>query len=310
VLPPATFLPSGWLTGGKALRPTVSSAPEFGTPQCYSRGTERHDVSQNMDIYEALIASGIFSRTNPATVAVLSKQLKAEHFPSGCVVNAQRDFNGRLYLIISGKAKIVYRHLAGAEIVLTILGPTQIFGAKTLFDPDSSGFSITMLTEVVAVPIERDLLLGWIAEHPEIGEQLLRLFARWAEHTMNSVFDLAFAGAESRVARHLLLLSQRFGCRDGDVVRVEHDLTQKDFYVLVGVTSEAVRATLRDFEARGWIRMEENSVLIVDAQALRSVQKMNGQLATRADLDETVTLSRSRAGEQFLRSLTSASPPR
>jgi hypothetical protein len=54
-----------------------------------------------------------------------------------------------------------------------------------------------------------------------------------------------------------------------------------DFSRLVGVDPKAIRAALRDFEDRRWIRFEGNSVVIVDAEALASVRPMRVPEACR-----------------------------
>jgi CRP/FNR family cyclic AMP-dependent transcriptional regulator len=223
------------------------------------------------DVRQALIASGLFSRTSTDAVEALSKQVKSEQFTARCVVGTHGDFGGRTYVIISGKVMVSYRRPDGCEVVLKILGPGEIFGAITLFDPDSQETSVTTLTEVGAVRIERDQLLRWMAELPEVSDQVLRLFARWANAATNRFIDFAYADAQERIASRLLFLRRRFGRREGDVVRVVHDLTLKDFSLLAGVPAKAIVATLRDFADRGWIRLEDDSVLIVDGQALASV---------------------------------------
>jgi CRP/FNR family transcriptional regulator, cyclic AMP receptor protein len=65
-------------------------------------------------------------------------------------------------------------------------------------------------------------------------------------------------------------------------VRVVHDLTLEDFSLLVSVAPKAVCGVLREFENRGWIRLEYNSVVIVDAHALSSVPRANILEASRA----------------------------
>jgi CRP/FNR family transcriptional regulator, cyclic AMP receptor protein len=227
------------------------------------------------DAHQALIASGIFSRTSPEVVAAVSEQLHPEHFSAGHVMGAQSDFGGCVYVIISGKVKVSYRRSGGGEIVLKILGPSEIFGAITLFDPGPQDMSMTTLTEVLAVPIARDQLLTWMVERPEVCDQVLRLFARWVKAMTNSLGDLAFADAQARVANRLLLLRKRFGQQDGDVVRVVHDLTADDFSRLAGVDPETIGATLRGFEANGWIRLEGDSIVIVDGQALSQVWQVS-----------------------------------
>lgn len=222
-------------------------------------------------VYEALIGSGIFAKTDPAVVAGLTLQLKPRRLPPGLVVDAGRDFGGYIYVIVSGKVNLVYRHADGFELGLTVFGPSQIIGAKTLFDPDSHGCILVALTEVIVVPIAQDQLLRWLYEHPEIGEQLLRLFARWAKETGNMLVDFALADARARTTSRLLVLSRRFGHREEDVVRVKHDMALRDFALMVGAAPHVVDATLHDFVERGWIRLEDRDVVIVDAEALKSV---------------------------------------
>ncbi|CNJ69900.1 Crp/Fnr family transcriptional regulator [Mycobacterium tuberculosis] len=84
--------------------------------------------------------------------------------------------------------------------------------------------------------------------------------------------DFAFADTRERIASRLLSLRKRFGRREGDVVRVVHDLTLKEFARLVGVEPRTTVAVLRDFEQRGWIRLEDNSVVIAEGQALASLR--------------------------------------
>jgi CRP/FNR family transcriptional regulator, cyclic AMP receptor protein len=227
------------------------------------------------DAHRALIASGIFSRTDHEVVTALSEQLHPERFSAGHVMGAQSDFGGCVYVIVSGKVKVSYQRSGGGEIVLKILGPSEIFGAITLFDPGPQDMSMTTLTEVVAVPIAREQLLTWMVERPEVCDQVLRLFARWVKAMTNSLGDLAFADAQARIANRLLLLRKRFGQQDGDVVRVVHDLTTDDFSRLAGVDPETIGATLRGFEANGWIRLEGDSIVIVDGHALSQVWQVS-----------------------------------
>jgi CRP/FNR family cyclic AMP-dependent transcriptional regulator len=101
------------------------------------------------------------------------------------------------------------------------------------------------------------------------------LFARWVKAMTDSLVDFAFADAQGRIASRLLLLKKRFGRQEGEVVRVVHDLTAADFSHLAGVDPETVGATLRGFEANGWIRLEDLSIVIVDGHALSQVRQIS-----------------------------------
>jgi CRP/FNR family transcriptional regulator, cyclic AMP receptor protein len=224
------------------------------------------------DVCQALLASGMFSKTDPAALSRWCEQLEPVRFPPGHVVGARGDFGGRLYVIVSGKVKVSYRRPGGAETMLTVLGSYEIFGGVQLFDPAACETSVTTLTEVLAVPIGRSYLLMWMAECSEFSGQVLRLFARWAKETTNALTDFAFADVQGRVASRLLWLRKRFGRREGEVVRIVHDLTLEDFSRLVGLSPELIGNTLREFEDRGWIHLDDKSVVVVDSQALASVR--------------------------------------
>jgi CRP-like cAMP-binding protein len=107
-----------------------------------------------------------------------------------------------------------------------------------------------------------------MADRPEVAEQLLRLLARRLRRTNNKLTDQIFTDVPGRVAKQLLLLAQQFGIREGDGLRVAHDLTQEEIAQLVGASREATNHALSTFADRGWIRWESHEVLILDAENL------------------------------------------
>ena len=233
------------------------------------------DLSQRAcEVYDevrrALLQSGLFGTADADSVSELIGHLRPVRFPSGHVVFAQGDPGSCLYLIASGKVKIAYQHTDGRRLVTNIVGDSDVFGEVTPFDDGTREFTATTVTEVCAVAIERDQLLAWMAEFPEISHQMMRLMARHVEVT-NSMVDYVFADPRYRVARRLLSLSKRFGRREGDIVRVAHDLTSDEISQFAGVAPETADATLRDFRDRGWIRLDDKRLDIVDAQELAAV---------------------------------------
>ena len=231
----------------------------------------RDSVEERNSAYRALISSGVFAKTEPAVVAAWSEQLKPVRFPRGHIIVDDGAVGGCLYIVMSGKVKVSLRRSDECEIVLNILGPADIFGAIALFGANSRELCVIALTEVHAVPIGRDQFRAWMSERPEIGVQMLRLLARWAKMMTECLVDFASADTQARLASRLLFLRKRFGWQDGDGVRVVHDMTPDDFSLLAGVAPDAIGPILRDFECRGWIRLEADSVIFVDTEALRAL---------------------------------------
>src|SRR6202171_3805728 len=240
--------------------------------------TQQHKRG-NVD--EILARAGIFQGVEPTAVSALTKQLQPVDFPRGHTVFAEGEPGDRLYIIISGKVKIGRRSPDGRENLLTIMGPSDMFGELSIFDPGPRTSSATTITEVRAVSMDRDALRAWIADRPEIAEQLLRVLARRLRRTNNNLADLIFTDVPGRVAKQLLQLPQRFGTQEGGALRVTHDLTQEEIAQLVGASRETVNKALADFAHRGWIRLEGKSVLISDSERRGALEAVERQGTSR-----------------------------
>jgi len=217
---------------------------------------------------ETLSRAGIFQGVEPNTVSALTKQLQPVDFPRGHTVFAQGEPGDRLYILISGKVKIGNRSPDGQENLLAIMGPSDMFGEMSLFDPGPRTSSATTITKVRAVSMDRAALRAWIAQRPEIAEQLLRVLARRLRRTNNNLADLIFTDVSGRVAKQLLQLAQRFGAQEDGTLRVTHDLTQEEIAQLVGASRESVNKALAEFAHRGWIRIDDKTVWICDSERL------------------------------------------
>jgi CRP/FNR family cyclic AMP-dependent transcriptional regulator len=231
-------------------------------------GNEASCAGERGRVTSAIVVERLGGSREPSAASALTKQLQPVDFPSGHTVFAQGEPGDRLYIIISGKVKIGNRSPDGQETLLTIMGPSDMFGEMSLFDPGPRTSSATTITEVRAVSMDRDALRTWIADRPEIAEQLLRVLSRRLRRTNNNLADLIFTDVPGRVAKQLLALAQRFGTQEDGALRVTHDLTQEEIAQLVGASRESVNKALAEFAHRGWIRLDVKTIWIRDAERL------------------------------------------
>ncbi len=105
---------------------------------------------------EVLARAGIFQGVEPSAVAALVKQLQPVDFPRGHVIFNEGEPGDRLYIIVSGKVKLGRRSPDGRENLLTIMGPSDMFGELSIFDPGPRTSTATTVTEVRAVSMDRD----------------------------------------------------------------------------------------------------------------------------------------------------------
>jgi CRP/FNR family transcriptional regulator, cyclic AMP receptor protein len=225
-------------------------------------------TTAHRDVQSELMASGIFEKTDPEVVAALAKSVQRFCFPPRQVVFNQGDGDSCLYLIARGKVKVVHRRGDDRELLISVVGPRDIFGEVAAFDRGPREYTAITITEVCAIALDSDQFTAWLTAYPEIGHQILRLLARRVNVISSCLVDLLLEDPAHRLAKRILLLTKRFGVRIGDVVRVEHDLTMRELAQFAGVVPERIGATLRDLENGGWIRLEDQRIEIVDAHGL------------------------------------------
>jgi len=174
----------------------------------------------------------------------------------------------RLYIIEEGKIKLGSSSGDGRENLLAILGPGEMFGELSLFDPGPRSLSASAVSDSVLYELEHSALVRVIEERPAVAKHLLTALARRLRRTNEALADLVFSDVPGRVAKALLDLSTRFGERVDEGIRVAHDLTQEELAQLVGASRETVNKALADFAGRGWVRREGRAVVLLDIDRL------------------------------------------
>jgi CRP/FNR family transcriptional regulator, cyclic AMP receptor protein len=175
----------------------------------------------------------------------------------------------RLYVVLDGKIKLTRAAADGRENLLSVLGPGEMFGELSLFDPRPRTSSASAVTDATVAALAHDALRAWLPGRPDVSMHMLQSMARRLRRANDVVADLVFTDVPGRVAKNLLDLADRFGEQERDGLHVHHDLTQEELAQLVGASRETVNKALADFAARGWLQISARSVLILDTERLR-----------------------------------------
>src|SRR5574342_545543 len=217
---------------------------------------------------EIMARSGIFQGVDPDAAEALAKDLETVEVRKGEVVFNEGEPGDSLYIVLSGKIKHGPKSSDGRQNLIAVMGPSDMMGELSLFDPGPRTATATAVVDSRLARLRKNALRPWLTNRPEIAEQLLRVLARRLRRTNDALADLIFTDVPGRVAKNMLQMAGRFGTRDGGVLRITHDLTQEELAQLVGASRETVNKALADFAARGWIRLDGQSVIVLDPERL------------------------------------------
>jgi CRP/FNR family cyclic AMP-dependent transcriptional regulator len=217
---------------------------------------------------DVLRQAPLFRALDDEAATALRASMTDSRLRRGDVLFREGDAGDKLYIVTEGKVKLGRTSADGRENLLAILGPGQMFGELSLFDPGPRSATVTAVTDTTFSSLSHEDLLRWLEGRPAVARGLLTQLAGRLRRANDVVADLVFSDVPGRVAKALLDLADRFGRTADDGVHVHHDLTQEELAQLVGASRETVNKALADFAGRGWLRLEARAVILLDVERL------------------------------------------
>jgi CRP-like cAMP-binding protein len=217
---------------------------------------------------EVVRRAPLFTALDEAAAVSLRASMDTVKIAKGSILFKEGDDGEHLYVIVDGKLKLGTSSGDGRENLLSILGPGEMFGELSLFDPGPRTSTATAVTDAKLLSLSHEKVIPWLKQNPEVSLQLLTRLSQRLRRTNEAVGDLVFSDVPGRVAKALIDLGDRFGKTTPEGLLVNHDLTQEELAQLVGASRETVNKALADFAGRGWLKLDGRSVLITDVERL------------------------------------------
>lgn len=221
------------------------------------------------EVNEVLRKAPLFEALDEEDTGALRSSVSEVRLGRGQTLFNEGDEGDRLYVILSGKVKLTRTAMDGRENLLGVLGPSEMFGELSLFDPRPRTASAVAVTDSVLAGLGHDDLRPFLSSRPHVSLQLLKALAARLRRTNDVMADLVFTDVPGRVAKALLELADKFGKEGEDGLHVHHDLTQEELAQLVGASRETVNKALAEFALRGWLRIEAKAVVLLDVERMR-----------------------------------------
>ena len=217
-----------------------------------------------------LASAALFDGVHEADVHLLLERFTHQVLEDAPVfLEGQQSEESKVYVVLRGRVRVSRQLTDTTPVTVAVLGPGDMFGELSAFDPGPHAASAYAVGEVHLAGVTRADLLTWALGRPYIAEQLLRVLARRLRRSRDDTSTLIFVDVAGRVAGVILELAGRLGVRKAGHVTVDHGLTQAQLAELVGASRESVNKTLHDFQARGWIALSGTAIDVLDAGRLR-----------------------------------------
>jgi len=181
----------------------------------------------------------------------------AKRYPKNAVIVSEGDDTDALYIILSGRVKVMVSDEDGGELVLGMRGPGEYFGEFAL-DGGPRSASIVALEPSSFAVIPRDQVREFLRSHPDFSVHLIEKLIERTRELTESVKRLVLMDVYGRVTRLLLELAQK---ENGKLV-IHEKLTQQDIASRVGSSREMISRIFKELVAGGYITVEQKQITI------------------------------------------------
>ena len=215
-----------------------------------------------MDTSALLRRVSIFSELSAETLGDLSKRIWQRTAEAGSVIVSHEEPGDALFVIASGKVKVVLYGETGREIILSILRDGDFFGEMSLLDRQPRSANVVAVEESQLLGLDRDAFQTHLTAHPSTALAILAEMSNRLRHADEVIGNLALLDVYARVARAIRDLAQKQGEPVDGGLLIRERPTQQEMAGLIGTSRETVSRALNDFTRRGLLEMNGKQILV------------------------------------------------
>jgi CRP/FNR family cyclic AMP-dependent transcriptional regulator len=211
-----------------------------------------------------LKAVPLFSSFPEDQLRMLATVVARRSIPRSTTVMAGGDATDSLYIVISGRLKVMMSDAEGKEVILTILGPGEFFGEMGLIDDEPRSASVVAIEACELLYISKRDFKKCLAENFDMTMAVMRGLVRRLREADRKIGSLALLDVYGRVARLLLDMSETVG---GEKI-VTKRLPKQDIAKMIGASREMVSRVMKDLQMGGYIEMRGSNIVLRDSIVL------------------------------------------
>lgn len=215
------------------------------------------------DIRTLLRNVAIFAYLDDAALGGLARFVEPRDFAAGAVIVGQDDPGEALYVLASGKVKVVLYGVSGREIILSLFRtPGDFFGEMSLLDDQPRSATVIALERATLLSLSRADFRTHLKAHPRTALEVLAELSRRLRRADEVIGNLALLDVYGRVARWLREQAQSDGEETDEGVVIRQRPTQQEIAGLIGTSRETVSRALSELARRGHIAVSGKRILL------------------------------------------------
>jgi len=202
----------------------------------------------------------LFAALDEEQLKVLARVIVRSSFGRNARIIGAGDPTDSLYIIISGRLKVLMSDEQGREVILSLLGPGEFFGEMGLLDDSPRSASVVAQEPCELLSISKTDFKRSLAENFDLSLTVMRGLVKRLREADRKIGSLALMDVYGRVARLLMEMAENI---DGEKV-IAKKVSKQDIAKMIGASREMVSRVMKDLQLGGYIEVRGRSIVLHD----------------------------------------------
>lgn len=189
------------------------------------------------------------------------------------IIYFEGDPGDHLYLVATGKVKLMRHTSTGREVLLDILRGGEYFGNLTFLSNSSYTETAVAQTDCCILQISAQNFEKVLIRYPEVTMKVLKAVGQRLEESQEVIKQLSAYSADQRIAAALIRLAKKLGEQRRQGVLIQLPFSRHDLAAMTGTTIETVSRVMSRFSTEGLISTGRRWVSVNDLEGLEQIVK-------------------------------------
>ena len=202
----------------------------------------------------------LFAMLTAAQAEAVADAIVKRRFKRGEKIVEQGKKSNALFIVLTGRARVITADARGREVILATLNPGDYIGEMSLIDNEPHSATVRAEVQTDVLMLGRVEFARCLPENTSMAYAIMKGLVQRLRHADSKIESLALMDVYGRVARALL----EFAKPDvNGSLLIRDKISRQDIAKMVGASREMVSRVMKDLEERGFIETQENGSMII-----------------------------------------------
>jgi CRP-like cAMP-binding protein len=233
-------------------------------------------MNSEKNIISSTLKKGfIFKEASNESLEILNRESELVKLSKDEVLFREGEKGENVYVLVSGRVAFLMHDENDKRYTLGLIADHSIFGDMEVFSGSLRVSHVEALSDSTIISFPKNVFVDVVKGDAGIAFNIIKFYAALLERLTR--FSL-FRDVEKQLAYILVDLASRYGkpvrfnlelARPSEGVEIDVPLSQEFLSTFVGIPRQRVNVILKSWEAKGWIQVNYNRLVILDSAALK-----------------------------------------